>query len=234
MFNVNDVKPTSNTPRPDYGHLETGTYAARIVQIIGLGVQERRPFQGEQKPPAPFIRITFELPYETIEITDRNSGEVTNQPRWLSKEMVFSGAEMSTCVKWMKKLDPTNEFGGDWAKALGKECQVYVQATQGKKDPSKWYNDVKDILACPKGMQVPDFYAPEKQMVFSTRHVDSRTVENFNNMPKWIQEKITSAVDFEGSPLQQALSSPQTGSNQQKQTPNPAPVVDSSDDDEPW
>ena len=72
MFNVNDVKPTSNTPRPDYGHLETGTYAARIVQIIGLGVQERRPFQGEQKPPAPFIRITFELPYETIEITDRN------------------------------------------------------------------------------------------------------------------------------------------------------------------
>jgi hypothetical protein len=224
MFNINDVKQ-SNTTRPDYGHLETGTYAARIVQVIGLGVQERQPYKGEAKSPAPFIRITFELPFETID-RQLEDGSTEPQPRWLSKEMVFSGADMSTCVKWMKKLDPSNELGGDWAKALGKELQVYVTATQGKKDPNKWYNDVKDIMTVPKGMDVPPIAAPEKQMVFSTRLVDANTVANFNGMPKWLQEKITSAVDFPNSPLQQALQ----GSTPEPQQPAPEAV----DSDDPW
>lgn len=29
---------------------------------------------------------------------------------------------MFICVKWMKKLDFNNEFGGDWVKVFGKEC----------------------------------------------------------------------------------------------------------------
>lgn len=232
MFNVNDVKPQANAAKVSYPHLETGTYGARIVQVIGLGVQERQPYKGEAKPPAPFIRITFELPYETIEITDRDSGEVTHQPRWLSKEMVFSGSDMSTCVKWLGKIDPTNTLGGDWAKAVGKELQVYVTATQGKKDPSKYYNDVKDVLSVPKGMEIPPIYAPEKQMVFSTRHVTDKTVERFNSMPNWLQEKITSAVDFPNSPLDKAL-------NGQPPQPSPSePVVaeetSTSVDDDPW
>lgn len=226
MFNINEVKQPSNNNRPDYGHLETGTYVARIVQIIGLGVQERPPYKGEAKPPAPFIRITFELPFETIERQLEDGGTET-QPRWLSKEMVFSGADMSTCVKWMKKLDPANEFGGDWAKTIGKELQVFVTATQGKKDPSRWYNDVKDVMPAPKGMPVPDIFAPEKKLVFSTRVVDADTVKHFNNMPKWLQEKITGAVDFPNSPLQKALNpSP-------NQEPTVAEVSDSNDDD-PW
>jgi hypothetical protein len=227
MFNINEVKPQSTNNRPDPGHLPTGTYIARIVQVIGLGVQERQPYKGEPKTPAPFIRITFELPYETIEITDKD-GVVTNQPRWLSKEMVFSGADMSTCVKWMKKLDPTNELGGDWAKAIGKEVQVYVTATQGKKDPKKYYNDVKDVLAVPKGMTIPDIYAPEKKMVFSTRHVDENTVNNFNNMPKWLQEKITKALDFPNSALDKALNGGQTPQ------PTPQPEPESDTDYDPW
>lgn len=234
MFNVNDVKPQTNAVKTSYPHLETGTYGARIVQVIGLGVQERPAYKGEAKPPAPFIRITFELPYETID-RQMEDGSIEKQPRWLSKEMVFSGSDMSTCVKWLNKIDPSNSLGGDWANTIGKELQVYVTATQGKKDPTKYYNDVKDVLSVPKGMAIPDIYAPEKKMVFSTRHVTDKTVEQFNSMPKWLQEKITGAIDFPNSPLEKAMSGTTVA------TPPPAPEqpvvaenTSTSVDDDPW
>jgi len=234
MFNINEVKSQNNNVRKDYGHIETGTYLARIVQVIGLGVQPRQPYKGEAKPPAPFLRITFELPFETID-RELQGGAVETQPRWFSKEFPFSGAELSTCYKWMKKLDPNNELGGDWANALGKECQVFITATQGKKDPSKYYNDVRDIMTVSKGMTVPEIFDKSKMVLFSTRNVDAKTLEYFNNMPKWLQEKITTAVDFPNSPLDQALSGTTVD------TPPPAPekpVVaenpSNSVDDDPW
>jgi hypothetical protein len=229
MFNINEVKTQNNTPRVNYGHIETGTYAARIVQIIGLGVQERPAYMGEQKPPAPFLRVTFELPFETIE-RQLEDGKTETQPRWLSKEFVFSGAELSTCAKWLKKLDPSNTLGGDWSKAIGMECQVFVTATQGKKDPTKYYNDVKDVMQVTKGMQVPAIFDESKLMVFSTRHITDKTVDQFNGMPKWLQEKITNAVDFPNSPLEQALN----GTPPQPKVEEAVASTTNSDDDDPW
>jgi hypothetical protein len=233
-FNINDVKPTNRSKEyPDYGYLETGSYVARVVQVIGIGVHERPPYKGQQKPPAPFLRVTFELPYETID-RQLDDGTTEKQPRWLSKEFVFSGAELSTCAKWLNKLDPNNELKGDWSATLGREVQLYVTATQGKKDPTKYYNDVKDIMAVPKGMVVPEIFNEEKLMIFSPRDGSPESVAKFDSMPKWLQDKITNALDFQGSPLSLALSG-KPDVNSPPTSPEPeVEVTPSSTDDDPW
>ena len=85
-FNAKEVPMgNNNNDRPD---MEPGTYGARLVQILILGVQPQREFKGEAKPPKLEIMLTYEFNDEFMK--DEDGEDILDKPRWLSETMPFN------------------------------------------------------------------------------------------------------------------------------------------------
>ena len=41
--------------------LDPGTYPARLVQVVDLGLQPQKPYNGKEKPPVHMIHTTYEF-----------------------------------------------------------------------------------------------------------------------------------------------------------------------------
>ena len=117
---------TSSTTKTDIPALEAGGYPARLVQIVDLGIQAQRPYQGEAKPDAQELLVTYELSDEFLLDEDGNAD--TSKPRWLTETFpLFSlRAERAKSTQRMLALDPKGEAEGDWSELLGKPCTVTI------------------------------------------------------------------------------------------------------------
>lgn len=200
-FNAKKLPSGSNTKRPPA--LEEGSYPARLVQLINMGIQPSRPFKGEEKPPRLTVRVTYELLDEFLK--DEDGLDMEDKPRWLSEEFAFMSLKQdkATSTKRYYALDPEDKADGDWSQLLAAPCMVTVVAEADKRPGMDIiYNKVGSISAMrPKeaakapGLVNPtllwDFYSPD--------------IEVFKNFPEWLQTKIQSAVDYDGSKLQQLL-----------------------------
>jgi hypothetical protein len=170
-------KPTNSATR---SRVAEGTYPARLVQIVSLGVQEGE-WQGERKV-APKVTLTFELPTETITI----NGE--EQPRWISKEFNLSLHEKSSLTPIVKALDPAGQCK-DLSELLGKPCMVQVGST------NTGNAKITNIVAPMRGMPVAEIYNPAKMLAFD---FDNPDLEMFATFPQFMQEKIKSAINYNG------------------------------------
>jgi hypothetical protein len=173
------AKPaTSNYPKAE--RVPEGTYPARLVQLVSVGVQETE-WKGVVKQ-LPKIILTFELPTETITI----NGE--EQPRWLSIEFTLLLADKSNLTPVVKALDPKGECK-DLSDLLGKPCMVQVGSTSTGKAK------ITSIVAPMKGMPVAEIYNPAKMLAFD---FDNPDLEMFATFPQFMQEKIKSAINYNG------------------------------------
>jgi len=201
-FNANQLPSTpSNRKRPD--PLEAGSYPARLVQAIIIGIQAQRPYKGETKAPCLMMRLTYEMLDEFLK--DDEGNDLTDKPRWLSEEIPFFSlkADLAKSTKRYYALDPNSEAGGDWSKLIAAPCVVTVVVQEGSGNSAgKLFEKISNVSAmrpkeaakAPALVNPPvlwDFYSPD--------------VDVFNTFPDWIQEKIKSAVDFPGSALERAL-----------------------------
>ena len=86
--------------------LEPGTYPARLVQVVDLGVQAQRPYQGKEKDPVQEILLTYEFVDEFLK--DEDGNEETDKPRWLSESMpLFNlSSERAKSTLRYNALDP--------------------------------------------------------------------------------------------------------------------------------
>jgi hypothetical protein len=172
-------KPTtSNYPKAE--RIPEGTYPARLVQLVSLGVQETE-WKGVVKQ-SPKVTLTFELPTETITINDEE------QPRWLSREFTLSLSDMSNLTPVVKALDPKGECK-DLSDLLGKPCMVQVGST------STGNAKITSIVAPMRGMPVAEIYNPAKMLAFD---FDNPDLEMFATFPQFMQEKIKSAINYNG------------------------------------
>lgn len=200
-FKSKDLPSASNTKRPD--PMEPGSYPARLVQLIGLGVQPQRAYKGEEKPPRLSIRTTYEFLDEFMK--DEEGEDILDKPRWLSEELPFMSlkADMAKSTKRYYALDPEERADGDWAKLVGLPCMVtIVNETDKRPGNDTVYDKIaavsamrpKEAAKAPELVNPPliwDFYDPD--------------IEVFNGFPDWIKDKIKGAVDYDGSALQKAL-----------------------------
>jgi hypothetical protein len=116
-FNVKKLaKPSHVATRT---RIAEGTYPARLVQLISIGIQESE-WQGEKKT-SPKVILTFELPTETILL----NGE--EQPKWLSKEqkkaikeVYVMAKELETVFPWSQCVDHIVPLRGE------KVCGLHV------------------------------------------------------------------------------------------------------------
>lgn len=201
--------------------MEAGTYPARVVQIVDLGLQAQSPFQGKEKEPAYSIAITYEFVDEFL--VDEEGNEVKDKPRWLTETMpLYSlGAERAKSTKRYNALDPEGVFEGDFTQLINMPCMVTVVHNPSKKNPDRPYENIGSVEAMRKKDQDRCAELINDPVVFD---LDEPNLEAFNKLPKWIQEKVKNNLEYEGSALQALLK--EAGDS------SPAPQKEDEDDGE--
>lgn len=199
-LNLNTI-PGANTKKyAKQLNIDPGTYPGRVVQIIDLGLQPQRPYQGQDKPPAQELMVTYELVDEFMK--DEEGNDILDKPRWISETYPLRNLdqEKARSTHRYEAFDPDHsKFEGDFTKVLTLPCNVtIVNNVNGE----KVYDNVANVTAMrPRdAMQCPELKNPA--VVFDTENPD---VDVFKKFPKWIQEKITSNLNFQGSKLQELV-----------------------------
>lgn len=193
--------------------IDPGTYPARVVQILDLGVQAQQAFQGKDKPPVNEIMITYEFLDEFC--VDENGNDMEDKPRWLSEVIPFHNlkADKAKSTQRYYALDPNEVFDGDFLKLVDTPCNVVV-TNRVKGD--KVYNNIGGVSSMrPKeAKNAAPLVNPPKTFV-----LDEPDMGVFLSLPEWVQDKIKSNLEYEGSELQKLL----TGGTASKK---PAPKVE--------
>ena len=169
-------------------------YMARVAQVIDLGVQNQRPYQGKEKPPAQEVMITYELVTEFMKDDDGNPDP--ERPRWISERFPLFNlrADRAKSTKRYFALDPEQNFGGDFTSLVGLPCLVAV--VNNERD-GRIYNNVGSISPPLKGIPVPDAVNPPTLFDF-----DDPDPEAWERMPEWIQGIIKDSLSYRGSKVQ--------------------------------
>jgi len=168
----------------NFGRVEDGTYPARIVQIIDLGMQlqydwqtQEQKFYDDGNPVVkPEVIITYEFPTETVEI----KGET--KPRWLGKTYTLSLHEKAALTNLLKVIGGGSTNVGD---LLGKPAGVTVGSTSGGKAK------IAAVNALMAGVVVPELVNPS--VLFDA---DEPDMEALAKMPEWIRVKITGSESW--------------------------------------
>ena len=146
---------------------------------------------------------------------------------WKSAELKLSSHEKSTCYKWYKKLDPKNQFNGDWGQLIGKECAVLVIHQEGKgKNTGRTFDKIADVMPVMTGITVPPL--ENDTSVFDLM---SPNLEVFNSFPDWLQTKIKDNLEYENSKLFRLLN--QEPVQYTARTEGDAPADQDADDPRP-
>lgn len=188
-----------NNNRVEQPQIDADVYPAYLVQLIDLGLQPQKAYQGKDKPPAQEIMLTYEL--SDCYIVDEEGNELEDKPRWVSETLPFYGlfADKAKSTKRYLAFDPTQEFGGDFSQAVGMPCNVTIVNNESN---GKVYANIGNVatISAKKAGQMNAIKNPTK--VFD---LDEPDLETFNALPEWIRDKIKSNLNYQGSPLQLAL-----------------------------
>lgn len=272
----NAKSPTSNTTKRKYPAPANGGHLARLVEIIFLGQQSIRKFGTEHYEDKPMVRLTFELVNSMIDrVIDEETGETEKQPHWVSREIPVSNSDKSTFIKWATRLGANvvqtdeysftpkgtkdkvtvRQFDADYSEVLGNACQVFIQVdewedknTGEKREAAK----IKDLMEPMQGLEVKELFNEDRKKIFSPYDPSPLSVATFNELPSWVQDKITSASDWESTPLKQAIDGgtqpaskqPVSSKAEEKQPTSSEPELmtdddvpfeaDAGDDEDPW
>lgn len=212
---------TNNTNRIEQEPIEPGTYQARIVQIIDLGVQPQREFKGQAKPPAQEILVTYELLDEFMK--DENGEEMTDKPRWVSERFALRSinSDLAKSTKRYKAL--TDDPSGDFTLLINVPCMVTITQSLGKN--GKTYNNVASVskMRAKDAEKAPPLL--NSQVIFSIDEPD-----NWNDVAEWIQKIIKGNIHYEGSKLKDFIENNSKEENNES-TVRPAPDLGES---KPW
>ena len=182
--------------------LESGSYPGRLVLVVDLGLQNQRDYQGEKKPPAREILLTYEFADEFMK--DEDGEDITDKPRWLSESFPLYNldSERAKSTLRYKALDPTLRWGGDFVKTLGYAVNITVVQNPNKKNPERPWENVAGITAMrPKDV----IKLPELVNEAVSFDLEEPSLDSFMALPKWIQKRILENLEFRGSLLERML-----------------------------
>ena len=195
-LNARKVANNGGGNRVEQENLDPGSYPARLVQILDMGLQPQRPYQGKEKPPMPEITLTYEL--VDVFMKDADGKELEDKPRWVSETIPLHNlkAEKAKSTQRYYAFDPNEEFEGDFTKLISMPITVTIV---NNKVGDKIYDNIattsamraKDAAKCPELVNKPKVFV-----------LDEPDMEVFNSLPQWLQDKIKGNLEYEGSALQ--------------------------------
>jgi len=213
-FKANDRDGGNFTP---IDALDPGTYPARIVQLVTMGVQPGTSYQGVQKPDRERLYITYELSHEFLNGEDGEPDPT--KPRWISEDFPFYNLEADRAKSTLRynALDPRGEFGGDWLALVGAACNITLtkEPRKNKKGDTNYVSSVSGATV------VPGYEQPTLVNKPRTFDLDEPDMDIFKELPTWLQEKLKTNLNFNGSALQAALGDTPV---QEAPTPSSAPA----------
>lgn len=223
------AQPSGNSSnRVEQPAIDAGVYPARLVQILDLGLQPQRPYQGQEKPPAPEISLTYEL-VDTF-CVDENGNELEDKPRWISETFPLYSIDKDKAksTKRYFALDPKGLDGGDFAAQVEKPINVTIVLNE---KGEKVYVNVAHIAAMRErdAAKCPPLKNPPK--VFD---LDAPDMTIFGSLPQWLQDKIKSNLNFKGSKLEAAIGGKPPVEEKPQEAPEPKGADDSAEEDAPW
>ena len=89
-------------------------------------------------------------------------------------------------------LSPADVDGFDPASVVGKPCLINIVHSADKKDPKKFYANIASVTPPIQGMPIPTGVNPS--VVYDPTADASASKEAYDKLPKWMQEKIASAL----------------------------------------
>lgn len=196
-LNLKNQKSDSNRVPQD--NIEVGSYPARVVRILDLGLQAGQEFEGRMKPNANKVDFTYELLDCFMKDKDGNFDE--SKPRWISEDFPLHrpDADLAKSTKRAKAIDPTNSCDFDLTKMLGLPCMVTVGHRVSK---GKTYDKVLDVAPMRASQAAAAPALKNKPILFL---LDEPNMEVFNKLPPFMQDRIKGNLEFNGSKLQAAL-----------------------------
>lgn len=205
-LNLNKLPRTNGPSKFKIEPLEAGTYPARVVQIIDLGLQAQQPYQGQEKSP----RYEMQLTYELVDafLKDEEGNDLEDKPRWVSEKFGLNPLDndKATSTKRYNALDPTGDAGGDFTALIGAACNVTIALNVGKgKNAGKIYENVSAVTAV-RARDLARF--PELINTPKVFTLDNPDLDVFRSLPEWLQKAIKDNLEYEGSTLQKALQAP--------------------------
>lgn len=202
----------------DYEKLESGTYPARLVQVIDLGLQNQE-FKGEVKAPRREIALTYEFLDEFIKDEDGNEQE--DKPRWLTEMMPLYNlnSEKAKSTQRYKALDPDEVHEGDFSALIGTPVSVTIVQNPGTgKHKGKVFENIDSVAP----MRRKDAErAPELVNEATFFDFDDPDLEVFLSLPKFLKDRIQNNLEFAGSRLSKLLGNAE----------NPPSAQEESDED---
>ena len=168
--------------------LATGVYMGTCYGLVDLGIQYNEKFDKSQAK----VQVIWKIAGEKVTIGDEELD------RTISKEYSLSLNEKSNLTKdleaWRGKKFSDEELQGfDLINIMNKSCQISI--IEAEKNNKK-YNEISAIMALAKTME-PQVLVETLLFDFS----DNTTWSRFKDVPKWIQEKIKRAENYESSGL---------------------------------
>jgi hypothetical protein len=179
---------------------EGGTYMGRLVGLIDLDLQPGFEYQGEEIEPQYKVTFTYELP---------GSRTKDDRPHWVSEDFKVSDHERSKMYARVRALDPTGSLsdrGKNLAGLIGAPCMISISLNP------KGYPKIDNVTGAPNGMPVPEL--ENDPIVFDW---DEPNMEVFKRFPEFIQNKIKSSLNYQGSPLHRNLMMENSNGSEEKE-----------------
>ena len=219
----------------DYAPPPEGKTVGRFIEYIELGKHDGGEYMGKKKPPADYIRVTFELLHPKKNIHEY---EVDGEARTRADRVSIRLSKKLSDKAKFKKLFGAMTYGRDsvkhMAQMLGEAFIITVYHNVVEKDGNKRTyvnldNDGVYGISAPfvedplegtrKDVPVRDPISPLRLFLFNnptqetwdslfidgTREVKKDGGEVEHVSNNWLQEQIMSALNFKGSALEALL-----------------------------
>jgi hypothetical protein len=200
--NLKDI-PKSNGKKMNAPLLEAGSYPARVVGVVYLGVQKQMAWKGETKAPKLEVQYFYELSHEFMQ--DDDGKDIEDKPRWFSESLPVHGPEADKAKITLrnKAIDPTDSADGDLSKLLSFPCSVLIIHKPGTgKNAGKTMERIGGVA--PGAGKLKGYVQPD--LVNDSFYLDpwdkeACSLETFRKLPEWLRTKIMGADDFKSSHL---------------------------------
>jgi hypothetical protein len=230
-INAKKVQGNGGGNRVQQANIEPGVYPGRLVQLIDMGLQPQKAYQGKEKPPVQELMLTYELVDEFMK--DEEGNDVEDKPRWVSETFPLHNlkADLAKSTKRYLAFDPNEQFEGDWSLCV--DMPINITMVQNKVG-DKVYDNVANIGA----MRPKDAAAcPPLQNGSKVFDLDNPDMEVFNSLPEWIRTKIMGNLNYAGSPLEALIAkAPKDDKKEDKpvKKDRKAPVENEDDAETPY
>lgn len=202
---VADKLPSNKTwhtvpPMPQEPHV------ARVRWAVDLGLQNQRPYKGQQKPPRYEVLIGFE--FQDFFMADKEwDGDLSTledhldvtRPRLLSKRYkMYPNASRGAELEARQALDPTGKYGGDWGRMAEEGLPCLVSVRHWVRDDERVIEQVGEVMALPSVLRASLRDPVNPALVFDLSEPDK---EVYMALPQWVRDVIGERINQDETPL---------------------------------